>query len=214
MAKFETFDRDIRLATESISPEAISAELAKFAQVELAKVIATGQASNNYQRFVNGREGAPETSVIAPGPILYVFANWSLVIRAALAEIEKRSPKRSGRYASGFMVLADGAAVRSYGNIDADAEVVIFNVRPYTRKIEVGAMKMAVPPRHFDRTKQALARQFGSEGRYRFETRFINAPGGLHQDVPYRLRRSQGRRKGRQAGDTLTYPAIVINMVD
>src|SRR6185369_10254520 len=98
MAGMEFFERDLRLATAGLEPDAINAALAKFARAELAKTIAGG-APQQYEKFVNGRAGAVEESVKAPGPIVYVFTNWSLVINAALQELQKRSPRRSGRYA-------------------------------------------------------------------------------------------------------------------
>ena len=211
MARFETFERDIKVATAGLEPRAINAALAAFARKELASVIASGQASTNYERFVNGVRGAPESAVQAPGPILYEFVNWPLLIRAALDALVAASPKRSGRYAGGFMVLAGGRPVREFSEIPTNAEVIIFNVRPYTRKIEVGAMKMSVPPRHFDRARGVVSRRFGRA--FRFETRFVNIGGGLHPDVLYRLKRTRGRRKDRQAGSVLTYPALVINPV-
>ena len=209
MAKFETFDRDIKLATEGLAPEAVNVALAKFARSQLRDVISSGQASTTYERYVNGRRGVDESSVIAPGPILYEFTNWPLVVRAAIAELVKRSPKRSGRYAAGFMVLANGAPVRNYSDIGPDAEVIIFNVRPYTRKIEVGANK-SFGKKHFDASKRILNGRFRSA--FRFEVRFLDMPTGLHPLVPYSLKRSQGKRKSRQAGNALSYPALVMNV--
>jgi len=206
MAKFETFDRDIKIATAGLMDEAISKKLATFARAELAKAISSGQASTTYEKFVNARKGAPEETVVPPGPILYVFTNWPLVIRTAMAELAKRSPRRTGRYAGGFMVLANGLPVRDYSKIRPEDVVTIFNVRPYTRKIEVGANRTG--KRHVDLAKRALSRRF-KEG-FSFETRFLEMRAGLHPEVPYRLKNSQGKRKDRQAGGTITYPAIVI----
>lgn len=214
MADFESFERDLRFATKGLQPEAINRELAKFAKTELRRVIASGQASTTYERYVNGVKGAIEESVKAPGPILYEFVNWPLVIRAALAELQRRSPHRSGRYAGGFIVLANGAAAPDYSRIPIDAEVVIFNARPYTRKIEIGANKTG--KRHVDGAKSALTTRFRDASKrdaFKFETRFLNIGAGIHPEVPYRLKNNQGRRKDRQAGGLLTYPSIVINAV-
>lgn len=237
MAKFETFDRDIRLATESISAEAISAELAAFAKQELARTIATGEGSPVYRRFVDQVEGAPEESVTAPGPILYVFSWWTEVIAFALAELIKRSPRKSGRYAESFIVLVNGAPMAEGMAIPGDAEVIITNVQPYTRKVQVGAMAMTVPAYLFDGARSALSRKFGgSAAGYSFETRFLNLPRGIHALVPYvlkgeyaQMRRAQldaassgrlahgtrrlQRRKDLEKGQSLTYPALVLNMV-
>lgn len=207
MAGLEFFDRELRLATVGLEPEAINAALAKFARAELAKAISAG-ASPKYDKYVNGREGAQEETVRAPGPIVYEFVNWPLVINAALAELQKRSPRKSGRFASSFIVIVGGrVVVTDYTKLRADAEVIITNAQPYVRKAEVG--KLGIPARRlFDGTKNSMSRRFKDV--WRFETRFLEIKSGLHPLIPYRLKRGQGR-KGREAGSAITYPAIVIN---
>lgn len=207
MAGFEAFERQLVLATKGMTVEASNAALAKFARQELAKAIAGG-APDNYTKYVNGREGAAEESVQSPGPILYVFSNWKLVIDAAMTELMKRSPRRSGRYMASFIVLANQRVISDYGSISPDAEVIIVNAQPYTRRIEVGANK-SKGRRHFDLSKVALNTRFREA--FRFETKFLDIKAGVHPLIPYRLKRSQGRRKDRQAGMPISYPAIVIN---
>src|SRR3954464_13170980 len=114
----DTFARDLQLATAGLEPQAITAQLARFARAELAGAIQRGEASPNYARFVNGRAGAPEESVIPPGPILYVFSTWGDVIPWALADLEKRSPRKSGRYQLSHIVMVGGRVVPDPGTID------------------------------------------------------------------------------------------------
>lgn len=206
-AGFEFFERDLKLATAGIDPEEINRALAAFAKQELRQVISSGQASTNYERYVNGVQGAPEESVVAPGPIIYQFVNWPTVVREALDELRKRVPRKSGRYAGGFLVLVGGQPVAEYKTIPAMAEVVIMNVRPYTRKMEVGANGPG--RRHFENAKNALARRYRDV--FSFDFRFLNASNGIHPGVPYILKRSAGKRKDRQAGMPITYPSIIIS---
>jgi len=218
----DTFDRSIKLATQGLDPKQIAVELAAFAKDELRTAIASGEASSSYDRYVNGRRGAPEESVIPPGPIVYVFGYWPLIIRAALEELRRRVPVRSGRYASGFIVMAADAVAQKYSDIPSDAEVVIFNARPYTRKMEVGANRTGA--KHFANASQAVNRQF--KGTAVCRELYLNVQAGIHADVPYLLRgfrrvaASKGRgrfapkvRRDRQPGQPITYPALVINMV-
>ncbi len=207
MARFETFERDLLFATAGISHEAISGELARFAKAELARAISSGEGSALYDRFVNSREGLPEEAVEAPGPILYVFNWWGPVIIAALAELQKRSPRRSGRFASSFIVISGGQIAADFNAIPSAAEVIITNFQPYIRKVEGGLLGVK-RRRVFDGTKNAMARRFGNS--YRFETRFLNIGGGVHPMIPYVLKRGS-RRKDRQAGMPISYPSIVIN---
>jgi len=241
MARFETFDRDIRLATAGLSDDDISREVAIFARTSVAELIRTGEASSNYARFVNGQEGAPEEafdvrSRAMPGPILYEFSWWQEVITDGLAELVKRSPRRSGRYAQSFVVLANQQPVTSYHDIPGNAEVIIFNAQPYTRKIEVGAMTMSVAPHHFDSANAALRRKYGAQGPFSIMTRFLTIRPGVDPRVPYVLKGQYAgrynaqraairagasissanrlaRRKDRDVGQPISYPALVINLV-
>lgn len=209
MAKFEAFDRQIALATADLEPEAISRELAKFARQELAKAIGAG-ASKQYQKFVNGVEGAAEEAVRAPGPIVYEFTNWPLVIDAALAELEKRGPQRkTGKFASSFVVIVGGrVAVTDFTKIRPDAEVVIFNATPYSRKAEVG--RLGIPElRLFKGTARVMATRF--RGAFIFESKFLNVPSGIHPLAPYRLKTNRSKDRISRRGGVLSYPSIIIN---
>lgn len=220
--RLETFERSIKLATNDLEPSVVARELAKFAREELAAAIASGEASPQYDRYVNGRRDAPEESVIPPGPIIYVFGYWPMIITAALDELKRRAPVKSGRYAGSFLVLANGVVVRDYAQIDSGAEVIIFNAQPYTRKIETGGNGTGAS--HFGNAKQALNRRF--KGSATIQTLFLTVASGVAPSVPYILRgfrraasnRGSGRfsrrvRKDRQPGQPLTYPALVINLV-
>ncbi len=212
MARFDTFDRQISLATADIAPDRISAELAKFARQQLAEAIQSGAATPVYDLFVNGRRGVSEESVQAPGPILYEFSWWRVVVRYALDALAKHSPRQSGRYASSFLVIVGGKVVANFEDVPPSAEVIITNAQPYVRKVQVGAMQMSVPARMFDKAKTDLVRRYGTQA-FSFQTQFLDLGAGLHPLIPYRLKRNQGRRKDRQAGMPITYPAIVMNMV-
>lgn len=199
------FERDLRLATAGLEPAAVAKALAKFARSELSKAIAAG-ASPQYETFVNGRSGAALESVVPPGPIVFLFSNWGLVIGAAIEELKRRAPRKSGRYANSFVVVANQRPVTDLKTIGADAEVIIFNRQPYTRKLET--VQAGAGQRMFD-TLLSLRRRFKSG--FKFESRFLDIRGGVAPAVPYILKRSAGRRKDRAAGQPISYPAILIN---
>ncbi|CAA2142749.1 hypothetical protein [Hyphomicrobium sp. ghe19] len=204
----ETFARDIKIATQDLSPEAVAASLAGMAKEALAEAVASGEGSPVYERYVNGVRGAAEETVIPPGPIIYVFLHWPTIIATALEELRKRVPVRSGRYARGFIVLANGRIVQRYDEIDGEAEVLIFNVEPYTRKMEVGANKTGA--RHFEKARGAVQRQFKNVARC--EVSYLDIQTGVAPGVPWILRRNAGRRKDRRSGMPISYPALVINL--
>lgn len=213
MAGLDAFNRELVLATKGLEIGEINKALAAFAKKSVAEVVAAGSGPR-YERYVNGRHGAAEETVQAPGPIVYEFSMWEPVITFALDELRKRSPIKSGRFRNSFIVLANQKPVTNYDEIGPDEEVIILNFQPYTRKAEAGLLG---PARRyiFDGTKRALARTFGNSGRnaaaFRFETRWLDVKSGVHAGMPYILKGSQGKRKDRQAGMPITYPAIIIN---
>ncbi|WP_136617063.1 MULTISPECIES: hypothetical protein [Mesorhizobium] len=184
MARFDSFERDLKIATAGMEPAAISAALAKYARSELAKAIAAG-ASPQYDRYVNGVPGLAEEAVVAPGSILYVFSNWPLIINAALAELVKRSPRKSGRFAESFIVIVGGQPVTNYASIPSDAEVIITDFQPYIRKVEGGLLGVK-RRRVFDGTKNAMNNRF--RGAFGFEAKFLNIASGVHPMIPYVLK--------------------------
>ena len=209
---FEFFERDLRLATTGLEPEAINAELAKFARKELRRVISEGIASSQYEKYVNGIKGAVEESVHAPGPILYEFTNWPLVIKTALEELKKRGPRpRSGRFDLSYLVIVGGrVVVTDYTKIRSDAEVIILNAQPYSRKAEVG--RLGIPERRlFAGTARFLAGRF--RGAFTANSKFLSVPAGILPLMPYRLKGRGSRDKISRKSGVLSYPAIIINPV-
>ncbi|MGN6304833.1 MAG: hypothetical protein ACTHNH_08460 [Mesorhizobium sp.] len=210
---FEFFERDLRVATAGMEPEAINQAVAVFAKQEVRRLIAEGAASPRYERYVNGVHGAPEESYRAPGAIVYEFTNWPLVINAVLEELKKRGPRpRTGQFDNSFVVIVGGRVlVTDYSKIRSDAEVIILNATPYSRKAEVG--RLGIPEqRLFKGTARVIASRFN--GAFTVTSRFLNVPSGIHSLMPYHLK-NRGRsndRISRKSG-VLTYPAIIINPV-
>lgn len=212
MAGFQFFERDLKLATAGMEPAAIDKALAAFAKQEVKRVITEGIASPNYERYVNGVHDAPEEAVKAPGPIVYEFVNWPLVINAALEELKKRGPRsKSGRFASSYIVIVGGRAIATdFSKLRPDAEIIITNAQPYVRKAEVGFLGIPAQ-RLFYGTARAMGSRF--RGVFTFESKFLDIRAGLHHLIPYRLKsRRSNDRISRKSG-VLSYPAIIINPV-
>ena len=214
MARLQTFAKDLELATAGIAPENIARELAEFAKAELAAAIARGEGSPLYDRYVNGVLGAPESAVVPPGPILYDFMWWQEIVTFALQYLVERSPVRSGRYKRSWLVMVDGRPAPDPAAIPLNAEVALVNDQPYSRKIDVGHMKMSVPPHVIEDARQAVVRIFGNMITAR--RTLIELPGGYVLKGRFRKGAGVGARKGlrkdTQAGQPLTYPALVLTM--
>jgi hypothetical protein len=74
MASLRAFERELKIATAGLEPQAINKLLAQTAHQALEEAQAAGEAPESFIRYVNGREGVAEESVEAPGPIVYVFS--------------------------------------------------------------------------------------------------------------------------------------------
>jgi len=161
----------------------------------LAEAQAAGEFPRSYVTSVNGRVGAPVESVQPPGPIIYTARWWPEILTYGMAFAEQRSPVKSGHYRDSWFVMINGSKYDgSYSDIPLDAEAIITNDVPYARKIEVGHMKMSVPPGVVEDVVTALRRKFGEL--ISVQRRF------------FALQRGYISHRGR----TILYPGAVINM--
>jgi hypothetical protein len=206
--------RDVELATAGISPENINKELARFARSELANVIASGEASTIYTKYVNGREGAEEETVQAPGPVLYDFSYWEPIIKFALAALAERSPVLTGAYQSTHRVMLGSQFIDPTAPIAAGETVTIVNTQPYSRKIEVGFMQMRVPDGVYQDVMRKVRSQFGRAVSVTFK--MILIPNGYILKGRFSRGYKPGARtklaRDTQAGARMTYPAIQMEM--
>lgn len=214
MPRLQTFAKDLQLATAAIAPENIAAELAKFARVELASTISDGTGSPFYDKFVNGREGAEEETVVAPGPIVYAFVWWGDIIPYALQFLVERSPAQSGLYKQSWIVRSNGRLISDARQIRFGDKVEITNTQPYHRKVDVGHMRMSVPHQLIEDARQAVNRIWGNMVEAR--RTLIQLPGGyVLKGRFHRGFRLHARRKLRadvSAGEAMTYPALSLSM--
>lgn len=214
MARFETFARDLKLATADMAPEAISRELARFARSSLADVIAAGEASTIYTKYVNGREGANEETVVPPGPIVYDFSYWQPILAFTLAELEKRSPRKSGDYIASHVVMVGSQVLRPDAEIAAGEEVSVVATVPYARKIESGFQRVSTGDAVFQDVRRKVQSQFGRAVDVRFRMILISngyiLKGRFRRGYkPFARRKIQ---RDTQAGSRMTYPAITMRM--
>lgn len=214
MARIDAIARDLQLATAGIAPAQIGAELAKFARAELAKVIGSGEGSPDYDIYVNGNKGASESTVIPPGPIVYDFIWWRDIVAYALQFVIERSPERSGRFRRSWQVMVDGQVVANPKTIMRASVIYIVNTQPYSRKIEVGHMRMRVPHGVVEATRSAVMGIWGNMIRARATQ--IQLPGGYvlkgHFRKGYRPHARTKLRKDTKAGAIMTYPALKLEM--
>jgi hypothetical protein len=215
MARLKTFAQDLQLATAGIAPQNIAAELAKFARSELAAVIADGTGSSNYNKFVNGHEGADEGTVVPPGPIVYDFIWWEEIVVYALQFLVERGPQRT--FWAIQAIMADPgrrqAGVGSQNN-RSGLPGFLGQPQPYSRKIDVGHMHMSVPHGIIEDARTAVMSIFGNM--ITAKRTMIQLPGGYilkgHFRRGVRPHSRTKLRKDVMAGMPMTYPTLLLQM--
>ncbi|OAG72934.1 hypothetical protein A0J51_01546 [Gluconobacter japonicus] len=209
MASPRSVARNIRLLRDqALSPAAQSAYLARVAINARDTAVRRGDAPPHWTTNVDGRQGAPESSVRPDGFILYKFNVMGLAAKAALQLCKERSPVRSGIFRDSWIVVVDGQLWKEdISTVPDRSKIVIINPQPYARKIDTGAMKrMSVPPGIVEAVRQAVQRQFPTVTAARA---FMSISSGVSNRAPYILRRN-GRAKDRTAGKAITYPALIL----
>ncbi|WP_173087366.1 hypothetical protein [Devosia sp. 1635] len=209
-SRIEPIGLDIALIiSEELSVEARGARLAEFAQEQIdqvridnAKVI--GQVPD-YEVTVDGRRGAPISSVRGDGVIVAEFDLLLEVFAWIGAQLVSNSPVRSGLYSRSHVFFAGGVEVDPAGVVPEADEYVFLNAQPYARKIEKGLSAQAP-----DGVYQAVAivanRRFGNIARVSFGYREM-ATGAVAVWAGGKRARSRS-----QAGTRLRQPAIIIRL--
>ncbi len=174
---------------------------------ELKRLIARGEASRYYTRYVNGRENALEESVVLPGPIRYDFQWMGKMAVYAISFLKARwrvlGPGRGGHFYDSYFVMANGVEIKVEDS-DKYTEITIVNDKPYARKAQVGAKGFSLSKNMFLDCARAIQNEFGSE-RVKARLKFVPLDGG------YVLRkRRKTNASGRSEGVDMRYPAVVI----
>ena len=224
------FDRTFEVyVSKDLDPVAQAADFARRAAAGIAEEIGGGRVPPNFKRWVDGHEGAAEASVRPGGTIVYEFSYASEIVVFALAFLEARSPTgpmpASGPrlyrkpFRESFYVGIDGKFIppggfRPYALRDDWQELVIGNVQPYSRKVDVQLigkrrLRFNVEPGLFQDCAREINRRFGN---------FATAKRVYSMKFPgqYTLQQTQFRTGERShnvkrwAGTMVESPAIVI----
>lgn len=176
---------------------------AELAKREHARIMKTDPVPQRFTRLVDGREGLREEQVKMGGRIEYRYSRLEGVVQAAMELLFDLSPVLSGEYRMGHTLYINGVASADLSAWDGQGEVVIINSLPYSRKIEIGKMKMRVSETdHVYQQAEFLLRQrFGNQARIKFN--FRGVVGGAVPDptsFPVSLRRRDS--KGKFVGGT------------
>lgn len=171
----DPIDRDIELMlSESLSPKAQAATLAEFAKEQIEEARQANRSALRREPrstiAVDGRQGAALASVRPDGVIVAEFELVEDVLRWIAEQLERYSPRKSGRYQKSNILFADGVEIDPNGPIGVADEYIYVNAQPYSRKIELGSSSQAP-----DGVYQVVAvlgqRRFGNIARISFSYR-------------------------------------------
>lgn len=153
--------------------EETQAALVALAKREHRKVMQDDPRPTRFVRTVDGVRGAREEQVRPDGTIIYVYPRLDEVVQAAMDLLFELSPVLSGAYRMGHTLFVDGVEARNLGGWSGQGQILISNVLPYSRKIELGKMTMRVPGSDhvYEQAEFALRQRFGNQARIIFTFR-------------------------------------------
>lgn len=148
-------------------------------------------------------------TVRLPGPIVHRYDYRREIVEVGLGALYKASPVQKGDYVQNHHVYVNGVRVESLPQkLAEDAEVMISNPVPYSRRIEIGKTKsgrdfvLQVPNRIYERVaKQVLARRYGNVARITFG--YVDLPGAYTTLGRLSSHYGTGRKPGKRGGGVM-----------
>ena len=126
---------------------------------------AAGGAAPGWDAYANTPGNTNLDSVKLPGPIVYRYYYLREVILGTINELYRASPVVSGAYRTGHRLFLDGVPY-PFGDVPAvirpNQEIIIANLTPYARRLEVGLTESGRPfviqvePRIYERVMKRV----------------------------------------------------------
>jgi hypothetical protein len=183
MARLQTtsatrqFDAAIKGTQEQIREKFVA-----FAKRANAEVLATDPRPATFTRYVDGRQDAPEETVRQNGVIVYKYSRLDLVAEFAIETLRKLSPVgiagdgrpgHPGMYIENHIMLIGDVQTDDVAEWQPGQEIILTNLVPYSRKIELGLMKMRVPGSSmvYQQAESIVKRNYGNLADIRYTFR-------------------------------------------
>ncbi len=136
--------------TLTVNASAMNATAAKAAMVRAAeaarnRVLSGTPKPSSYRQVVDGKLGADLTSVRPDGVIIFAWQYLGEVVSRIHQLVVVSSPRVTGQYIAGIIVLADGEEVEPTAIPANAAKVHIVASVPYARRLEIGHRKGGAP---------------------------------------------------------------------
>lgn len=207
------FVNQLQVDTARLNAEQSTALLARVARGERDRVIGEAKSRSGfapaYRQVVDGQEGAVLEAVRPDGVILFAWQYLAEIAQDTLEALRNRSPRDSGRYIAGLIMLVDDQEAGADAVTAETRDVKIVATAPYSRRLEVGkrrdgsAFVQQVAPHIVEETAIVARKLFGTLVSISF--------GYVDLSSAYALRTSASHRRvrGRLVTD-VRYPAITL----
>lgn len=178
--------------------EATQQFLVQTAKREHARVMNTDPRPQRFTRTVDGKRGAIEDVVKPDGIIVYDYPRMDEIVQFAMNTLFDLSPVLSGDYRNSHQLFVGGAAVSNLASWDGESDIVIVNYVPYSRKIELGKMRMRVPGTDhvYEQAQFLINQRYGNVAAVKFTFQGIVGGGAV------------AGKQGNKADNR--YPALII----
>lgn len=234
MTGFDIIKNQINIMTNaSMSSAALHALVGQQCRNFRDAAISSGSAPPTFRTYVDGKKGVMEEAAsLHGGVVVYKFSSLAQAANWALTECQKRSPVSSGNFRKSWALLVNGKIWPALDDIPQSSEVWIVNTAPYSRKIEVGGMKIRVPPGIVESVRQSVQRKFPAVAVTRAFKPITGGRDARGNPVPYILKQAgiasgisydkkakswnrkhpayKSSRSDRQAGEQLLYPTLIL----
>lgn len=174
-----------------------------------AQILAIAEAANAVIMMMPPQPHGYIRTIFPDGPlIVYEYQRSDLALEFALDVLRSLSPRLTGAYQEAHTVFINGVAVQPPYQFSPSDDVVISNLEPYARKIEVGKMKMTVPGTDhvYQQAQQIIAREYAGLIDVQFTWRSLSTKTNQARIVT--------KKKGRTSEHaTQSQPALVFKAI-
>lgn len=210
------FSESLRVNTRNMTEEQAREQLHRVAERERARVIEeqsarSGGVAPTAEVIVDGHRRARIEDADARSTIVIEYEYLREVAVEILRALSVRSPQRSGRYLQSFMMLVDGSPTADWEDIKHNTrEVLIVNIAPYARRLEIGYKRDGTP--FVVQVRRKITEDVATRAAKRFKDvarvfhTFVEH--AQYPDVPNYVAAVRRRRK--EVMEPMRYPAIRI----
>lgn len=212
--KFAQFAERVAVSSRGLTAEQTEALLEATARREKSRILGEQTAragiAPTTETIVDRVRGAPIEAATERSTILIEFGYLREIAQWIIDWLASKAGKRSGAYARDFVLIVGNTAAPITAINHDTREFTVINTRPYARRLEVGLIKTG--PRRGQPFARLQERYFVKSIVVHGNARWGNMAKLFHRMLPieggYRIKRAQGKRRDRQAGAEMLYPAI------